>query len=54
MRERDSFWDTAFEHADTEAAYRVLDRNDFGFVHQVLTYARRHQPGSRMTEWADA
>ena len=53
VRERDPFWNSGFEHADTEVAYWVLSRNDFGFVHQVLTFARRAQPGSRMTEWAD-
>ena len=54
VRERDPFWESGFEHADTEAAYWVLSRHDFGFIHQVLTFARRQQPGSRMTEWADA
>jgi glycosyltransferase involved in cell wall biosynthesis len=32
-------------HADTEACYRILQSWDFGFVHQVLTFTRRH-PGS--------
>lgn len=53
VRERDPFWASEFEHADTEVAYWVLSRYDFGFVHQVLTFARKAQPGSRMTEWAD-
>jgi glycosyltransferase involved in cell wall biosynthesis len=30
-------------HADTEACYRILQSWDFGFVHQVLTYTRRHE-----------
>jgi hypothetical protein len=29
-------------HADTAACYEVLQKWDFGFVHQVLTYTRRH------------
>ena len=53
VRERDPFWESGFEHADTEVAYWALSRSDFGFVHQVLTFARREQPGSRMLEWAD-
>ena len=27
-------------HADTEACFDLLRDNDFGFVHQVLTYTR--------------
>ena len=54
VRDRDPFWASGYEHADTEAAYRVLTGNDFGFVHQVLTFARAQQPGSRMAEWASA
>jgi glycosyltransferase involved in cell wall biosynthesis len=42
------FYEAGLAHADTEAAYRVLSHSNLGFVHQVLTYARR-QPGSRMT-----
>jgi glycosyltransferase involved in cell wall biosynthesis len=42
IRERDVFYQEDFPyHADTEAAYWILNRHDFGFVHQVLTYARR-------------
>jgi glycosyltransferase involved in cell wall biosynthesis len=29
-------------HADTELCYQLLANSDFGFVHQVLTYTRRH------------
>ncbi len=29
-------------YADLEAYYEVLQRSDFGFVHQVLTYCRLH------------
>jgi glycosyltransferase involved in cell wall biosynthesis len=50
VRECDPFYPQTFEHADTEAAYRLLSKHDFGFVHQVLTFARR-QTGARM-EWA--
>jgi glycosyltransferase involved in cell wall biosynthesis len=52
VRDRDPFYLPTFEHADTEVAYATLLRHDFGFVHQVLTFARR-QAGARMT-WADS
>jgi glycosyltransferase involved in cell wall biosynthesis len=50
IREVDPFYAADFEHADTEAAYRVLNTHDFGYLHQVLTFARR-QSGARMS-WA--
>jgi glycosyltransferase involved in cell wall biosynthesis len=51
VRKRDPFYLPQFEHADTEAAYWVMSRADFGLAHQVLTFARR-QPGARMS-WSD-
>jgi glycosyltransferase involved in cell wall biosynthesis len=51
VRERQPFYEGGLEHGDTDAAYWLLSRAEFGFVHQVLTFARR-QPGARMT-WAD-
>lgn len=36
------FYDPTVWAADTDAAYRVLMESDFGFVHRVLTYTRRH------------
>jgi glycosyltransferase involved in cell wall biosynthesis len=50
VRDRDPFFSDDFEHADTEAAYAVMTQWDVGFVHQLLTFARR-QPGAR-TDWA--
>ena len=47
--ERDPFYASGFRHEDTEAAYWLLSRSDFAFVHQVLTFARR-QRGARMEE----
>jgi glycosyltransferase involved in cell wall biosynthesis len=29
-------------HADFEACYELLETHDFGFVHQILSYTRRH------------
>jgi glycosyltransferase involved in cell wall biosynthesis len=48
--ERDAFYDRRLEHSDTDAAFRTLVDRDLGFVHQVLTYARRQ--GDTLTERA--
>lgn len=40
---RTPFWATDFQHADLEFFYEALRHGDFGFVHQVLTYTRRHE-----------
>lgn len=42
IRSRDAFYDETNIAADTEACFEVLQNWDFGFVHQVLTYTRRH------------
>jgi glycosyltransferase involved in cell wall biosynthesis len=36
------FYNEEFFHADNEVCYRVLEKYDFGYVHQVLSYTRRH------------
>ena len=51
VQERGRFFLKGYMHDDTEAAYWMLSRHDFGFVHEVLTFARR-QPGARL-EWAE-
>jgi glycosyltransferase involved in cell wall biosynthesis len=45
IRSREAFYDEVHfaAHADTAACYEVLQKWDFGFVHQVLTYTRRHR-----------
>jgi glycosyltransferase involved in cell wall biosynthesis len=45
VRSRDSFYNEANIHADTEACFALLKNCDFGFVHQVLTFTRV-RPGS--------
>jgi glycosyltransferase involved in cell wall biosynthesis len=40
VRSRDPFYDESNIHADTEVCFDLLKSNDFGFVHQVLTYTR--------------
>jgi glycosyltransferase involved in cell wall biosynthesis len=48
LRERRPFYQSGFRHEDTEAAFWLLSRHDFAFVHQVLTF-RREQAGARIT-----
>lgn len=43
VRGRDSFYDESILHADEAACYDVLQTSDFGFVHDLLTYERRHR-----------
>ncbi len=35
--------DTFFQHGDSAACLEMLMNTDFGFVHQVLTFTRRHE-----------
>ena len=42
IRESRAFYPHSNPHADTTACYQVLEHSDFGFVHQVLAYARIH------------
>ena len=37
-----AFYNADYYHADNEVCYRILRNWDFGFVHQVLSYTRRH------------
>ncbi len=42
IRRHESFYDEAELHADTDVCFRLLKEVDYGFVHQVLTYNRKH------------
>lgn len=42
VRARDPFYPEGSLHADTEVCFELLRDTDFGFVHQVLTFTRRH------------
>jgi glycosyltransferase involved in cell wall biosynthesis len=42
VRKRPCLYNEANIHADSEACLDLLTESDFGFVHQVLTYTRRH------------
>jgi glycosyltransferase involved in cell wall biosynthesis len=48
--ERTPFQEEALEHADTDVAFRILSTHDLGFVHQVLSFARRQ--GNTQTDWS--
>ncbi len=42
VRARETYYNEASVHADTEVCFDLLQISDFGFVHQVLTFTRRH------------
>lgn len=49
IRQHKPFYDESLLHADTEACFRLLRECDFGFVHQVLTFTRRHEQSGTTT-----
>ncbi len=42
VRKRQNFYNDANRHCDIESCLDILKENDFGFVHQVLTFTRDH------------
>jgi hypothetical protein len=42
IRSRKQFYNESNIHADLEVCFDVLQNTDFGFVHQILTFTRRH------------
>lgn len=42
VRGREGFFNESNPHADTEICYEILQKWDYGFVHQVLTFTRKH------------
>ncbi len=42
IRMQDKFYDESNIHTDKEVCFEILQKADFGFVHDVLTYTRRH------------
>jgi glycosyltransferase involved in cell wall biosynthesis len=42
IRSREAFYEESGVHSDKEACFDVLQDWNFGFVHQVLTFTRRH------------
>jgi glycosyltransferase involved in cell wall biosynthesis len=43
IRKRNCFYNGMHLHADVEACYETLKESDFGFVHQILTFIRKHE-----------
>ncbi len=46
IRRKPDFYAPERLHSDVEACYDILRDSDFGFVHQVLTFTRRHNEAS--------
>ena len=42
IRNSEAFYDESIIQADKKVCFDILQTSDFGFVHQVLTYTRRH------------
>jgi hypothetical protein len=42
IRHRGAFYNPSNLHADVEVCFDIFKEKDFGFVHQVLTFTRRH------------
>ena len=49
IRKRKAYYNEAYLHADTAECYEQLQHCDFGFVHQVLSYTRRHADTQTVT-----
>ena len=43
IRKRIPFYNPVNLHADEESCYDILQESDYGFVHQVLAYFRKHE-----------
>lgn len=46
IRKINPFYDETNIHADTDVCLKILEKWDFGFIHQVLSYTRRHNESS--------
>jgi glycosyltransferase involved in cell wall biosynthesis len=43
IRKRAEYYNVYHLHSDVKACYETLKESDFGFVHQTLTYIRKHE-----------
>lgn len=43
IRKRLEFYNVKYLHADVKACYETLKESDFAFVHQILTFIRKHE-----------
>lgn len=48
IRQRSSFYNELYFHADTEVCFDILQNYQFGFVHQVLSNTRLHNDSQTM------
>ena len=55
VRQQQPFFDESVVHADTDKCLQILERWDFGFVHQVLSFVRTDNESisSASREWQD-
>lgn len=53
IRERDKVYVESHQGTDTGACIELLKKSDFGFVHQVLTFTRRHEKSQTNTACAE-
>lgn len=51
VRTRTAFYDESIIWFDTDVCYRLLQDCDFGFVHQVLSFTRRHMKATSAYTW---
>jgi glycosyltransferase involved in cell wall biosynthesis len=49
IRRNNCFYNEKHLHADDEACYEILRETDFAFVHQVLTFIRKHDESATST-----
>lgn len=49
IRKRDKVYDESYIQSDISACLDILKESDFGFVHKVLTYTRRHEDSKTST-----
>lgn len=49
IRNRDRMYDESHSHGDLAACFEILKETDFGFVHRVLTFTRRHNESMTST-----
>ena len=43
VRNAENFYDPTNFHADTQSCFELLNQGDYAFVHEVLSYTRRHE-----------
>jgi len=49
IRKREDYYNKTYLHADTAECFEQLQNSDFGFVHKILSYTRRHSDAQTAT-----